>query len=83
MAASALVPAHTGGADLSWPGSVPSGLGAVPAHTGGADLSLHILYPEASMAVPAHTGGADLSLSPRVTPGRRDSPRPHGRGGFK
>ena len=35
-----LVPAHTGGADLSISSSVAFSISSVPAHTGGADLSL-------------------------------------------
>ena len=57
-----VVPAHTGGADLSFFLLISSCISCVPAHTGGADLSASVQeLPKTGGYVPAHTGGADLS----------------------
>ena len=57
-----LVPAHTGGADLSHVGDLSRKTHAdVPAHTGGADLSVDEVKERFASLVPAHTGGAGLS----------------------
>ena len=59
-----MVPAHTGGADLSVAVFASFFADTVPAHTGGADLSpTSVYYFNLWGIVPAHTGGADLSYS--------------------
>ena len=62
-----LVPAHTGGADLSKILRDYIMFKPVPAHTGGADLSDRAMPAAIKEMVPAHTGGADLSLSYDLT----------------
>ena len=78
-----IVPAHTGGADLSRNMDADFNTGLVPAHTGGADLSSAMAEAVLDVSVPAHTGGADLSPFERLFPWQEFGPRPHGRGGFK
>ena len=40
------VPAHTGGADLSWDDDAQVASEIVPAHTGGADLSVFAMFAD-------------------------------------
>ena len=80
----AIVPAHTGGADLSCMrlyAMVPS---VVPAHTGGADLSIDLMHRIVKPYSPRpHGRGGFKCRGNRLQPHDSICPRPHGRGGFK